>query len=171
MLGNAVTWGVTWSVWAFLVTAVGYILGPGRAIPFLVTAPLVVMTSALTGFLGGAVFSGVLGTLYRRRTLEELSPSGLAIFGAIAGSLIPVSLLSIAFRSLGIPLGGFIGPALLMYGVPGLATAFGTIKLAQTARSEFDAPDFDTLPESGAIYPLTEIGSTERSVPAAQTIA
>ncbi len=145
MLGNAVTWGVTWSIWAFLVIAVGYVLGPHQALPFLVTAPLVVMTSALIGFLGGAVFSGILGILYRRRSLEELSAPGLALWGAVAGCLIPVSLLSIALQPLGLPPGNLIGPALLVFGVPGLVTAFATVKLAQSARSKLDTPDSGPL--------------------------
>ena len=145
MLGNAVTWGVTWSIWAILVIAVGYVLGPDQALPFLVTAPLVVMTSALIGFLGGAVFSGILGILYRRRSLEELSAPGLALWGAVAGCLIPVSLLSIALQPLGLPPGNLIGLALLVFGVPGLVTAFATVKLAQSARSPLDTSDSGAL--------------------------
>src|ERR1043166_2340035 len=81
----AVVIGLTWAVaWAVVGGAVmeGIVDPHGRIID------MWPQTLAIPGFLGGALFSLVLGIAARRRSFDELSIARFGVSGALAGMLV-----------------------------------------------------------------------------------
>ncbi len=71
---GAVGMGLTWAAAWFLVSAVTAVASIGFPVMF-----------AAFGFVGGAIFSVVLGIAERRRSFEEMSISRFAAWGAVGG--------------------------------------------------------------------------------------
>jgi hypothetical protein len=94
-IGMALTWAAGWAGAGVLI-GVSSNLFPG--LPWdrffeVFDAPLVML--ALPGFLGGLIFSVVLGVAAREKTFDELSVPRFAALGAIGGlllSLVPAAL-------------------------------------------------------------------------------
>jgi hypothetical protein len=143
VLGNAITWAAAWAGWAFFLTLSLFLLAPGIVpVPVWFGYPLfavgweagllVAQYAAGMGFIGGVVFSGVLGVLYRRHTLETLRPRRLAAWGGIAGLIFPVVFASAGAALLPFSMSaGLVGSTLLFFGLPGLVTAGATVRHAQ----------------------------------------
>jgi hypothetical protein len=137
----ALTWAVAWALVGLLIGVSSRLL-PG--IPWdrffeVFDAPLPAL--AIPGFIGGALFSAVLGIAARRRRFDELSLPRFAAWGALGGvllSLIPaalavVGLLSVQGGELGLwQLTAVIaGPLVLL----SAASASGSLLLARKAES------------------------------------
>ena len=96
-VGMGATWAVAWAV-AGLLIGVTSILVPGSfwdAFLRIYDAPL--PTLAIPGFVGGVLFSMVLGIAARHRSFDELSLPRFAAWGALGGlllSLVPLALVS-----------------------------------------------------------------------------
>lgn len=76
--------GLVWAiVWAPVGIFIGMIVDPDGSMdePW-------VLVGTLPGFLGGVVFSAVLGIAARRRRLNELSLLRVGAWGAVAGLLV-----------------------------------------------------------------------------------
>ena len=89
---------------------------------------------AVAGFLGGAVFSGVLGVFEGRRTFDELSIPRFAALGATGGLLLFVLLGAVGS---GFTIGSMLEailPALL-----GAGSAAGSLALARRADPVLEA--------------------------------
>jgi hypothetical protein len=87
-IGMGMTWAVGWAL-AGLLIGVSSILLPG--LPWdsffeVFDAPLPAL--AIPGFIGGALFSIVLGIAGRNRSLYELSLPRIAAWGAVGGLLL-----------------------------------------------------------------------------------
>ena len=101
-VGMGLTWAVGWGL-AGLLIGVSSVLLPG--LPWEVffeffDAPLPAL--ALPGFVGGAVFSTVLGIAGRRRRFDELSLPRFAAWGAVGGLLLglfPAALVAVGLAS------------------------------------------------------------------------
>lgn len=97
-LGMGLTWAAGWAL-AGVMIGVASILLPG--LPWDVffevfDAPLPAL--AVPGFVGGVLFSTVLGIAGRRRRFDELSLPRFAAWGALGGlllSLVPVSVVAV----------------------------------------------------------------------------
>lgn len=137
----ALTWAVAWALVGLLIGVSSRLL-PG--LPWdhffeVFDAPLPAL--AIPGFIGGALFSAVLGIAARRRRFDELSLPRFAAWGALGGvllSLIPaalavVGLLSVQGGELGLwQLTAVIaGPLVLL----SAASASGSLLLARKAES------------------------------------
>ena len=134
---GAVGMGLTWAIaWA----PVGAIWG------LAVGAPFVFVGLVIMGFLSGVMFSGVLGVLEGRRTLDQMSLPRFAGWGAVGGA----GLWSIL--ALIIPGAKFLVGCLL-FGSLGAASAAGSLALARRAY------DQDLL---RAGEDVGEVGLTER---------
>ena len=144
VLGNALTWAVSWASWGFLTTL--YISLFARRIPlplwegfpYLVVrwqaAFVVAAHSAVYGFIAGTAFSAVLSVIYRRHILSDLRAARLGVWGTLAGLTFPAILTGAGVALLPYSLSlSLIGTNLLFYGVPSAVTAVGTIKVAQRA--------------------------------------
>lgn len=105
-LGMGLTWAVGWALFGLLI-GVSSIL-----IPFLpwerffevFDAPLPAL--AVPGFVGGVIFSVVLGIAGRRRRFDELSLPRFAVWGAVGGlllSLVPAAMVAVGLAELGRP--------------------------------------------------------------------
>ena len=86
------TWAVAWAVGGLLIGVASLLLPflPWDAFFNVFDAPLPAL--AIPGFIGGVLFSVVLGIAGRNRRFSDLSLPGFAIWGAIGGlllSLIP----------------------------------------------------------------------------------
>jgi hypothetical protein len=141
-VGMALTWAVAWALVGLLIGVTSRLL-PG--LPWdrffeVFDAPLPAL--AIPGFIGGALFSAVLGIAARRRRFDELSLPRFAAWGAFGGlllSLIPaafavVGLLSVQGGELGLwQLTAVIaGPLVLLSAV----SASGSLLLARKAESQ-----------------------------------
>lgn len=83
---GAVGMGLTWAlVWAPVAVLIGFFVDPDGSMD-----EMWVAIGAYPGFLGGVVFSIVLAIAARRRRLEELSLSRVALWGAAAGLMVGV---------------------------------------------------------------------------------
>jgi hypothetical protein len=153
-IGIGLTWAVAWFGAGLVVLLV---VGVGAAdVPF----PLF---WALLGFLAGVTFSGVLGALEGRRSLDQISLPRFAGWGAVGGLLLSVIfVLAVALTGDITPLGNlvFLGP---VFAVAGAGSAAGSLALARIAedRESLDASaDVDelALSEDEAREPLSRGG-------------
>ncbi len=147
-LGIALTWAVTWAVAGVALVAVIYVsVDPWPdEIPFWELARVFPFRLGLYGLMSGALFSGALATIHRRRALGELKPAWVGLWGGLAGFLISIGGLGIAVASAGgIPSGEPVGALLLgaslIFGGLGAATAVGTIMLAKAGAKEIESSD------------------------------
>ena len=74
-------------LWALLWAPVAVLIGTRIVDPDDSMDEMWWMVGALPGFLSGVVFSAVLGTVARRRRLDELSVARVGGWGAVAGLL------------------------------------------------------------------------------------
>ena len=101
-IGMGLTWAVGWALAGVLFGVVSLILPPAATSGFfrVFDAPLPAL--ALPGFIGGAIFSVVLGIAGRRRRFDELSLPRVAAWGAVGGlllSLVPVLLVIVGLAT------------------------------------------------------------------------
>ena len=148
-LGIALTWAVAWAVAGVALVAVIYVSADPwpDALPFWEFARSSVFRFGLYGLMSGALFSGALATIHRRRTLGELKPAWVGLWGGLAGFLISIGVLGVAFATGGIPSSPepvraiALGASTIIYGGIGAATAVGTIMLAQKGAREIESSD------------------------------
>lgn len=150
-LGMGLTWAVGWAL-------VGLLLGvTSRLLPFLpwnslfeiFDAPLPAL--AIPGFVGGALFSVVLGVAARHRRFDELSLPGFAAWGALGGvllSLVPAALSALGLVTLA-PGGAGLWQLTAIICVPlallSAASAAGSLLLARGAEPR-ELPGHDDRP-------------------------
>lgn len=95
-LGMGLTWAVAWGISGFVIGALSNVF-PGALWDVffgIFDAPLLAL--AIPGFVGGILFSIVLGIAARRRRFEELSLPRFTALGAVGGfflSLLPAALI------------------------------------------------------------------------------
>jgi hypothetical protein len=144
---GAVLMGLTWAaVWAPVGVLIGMIVDPDGSMD-----EMWVAVGAYPGFIGGVVFSAVLGIAARRHRFDELSLWRFAAWGAAAGLL--VGLLPFAL--------GELNPEVPVW-LPGVVTgsitllsavsAAGSLALARRAQKR-------DLLDAGAGMP--EVGRTD----------
>ncbi|MGD8360516.1 MAG: hypothetical protein PVJ04_03730 [Gemmatimonadota bacterium] len=134
-LGMALTWAVGWGLSVGALVSVSFLFLGNRTF-FWDTVRPVTALAALSGFVGGAVFSLVLGAGYRRRMLGELRAGRMALWGAGAALLIPLALLGVGLI-VHVPLRAEVISVLgLGLGALGAGTAGGIVWLAQKADGE-----------------------------------
>jgi hypothetical protein len=87
-IGMGVTWAAGWAVAGLLIGVCSMLLPglPWDAFFQVFDAPLPAL--AVPGFVGGALFSVVLGIAGRRRRFDELSLPRFAAWGAVGGLLL-----------------------------------------------------------------------------------
>jgi hypothetical protein len=88
VLGMGLLWAAAWAVGGVLIGVTSRLLPglPWDAFFEVFDAPLPAL--AVPGFLGGVLFSTVLGIAGRRRRFDELSIPRFAAWGALAGLLL-----------------------------------------------------------------------------------
>ena len=143
---GAVGMGLTWALgWALVGVLIGV---SSRLLPGLpwdrffevFDAPLPAL--AIPGFVGGVLFSVVLGIAARRRRFEELSLPRFAVLGAVGGlllSLVPAAMDAVGLLS-GAPPNGEMWRTTAVIAVPFMllsaASASATLALARRAGVE-----------------------------------
>ncbi|MBV9880705.1 MAG: hypothetical protein JO180_09440 [Gemmatirosa sp.] len=103
-VGTGATWAVAWAVGGVLIGVASVLLPglPWDAFFDVFDAPLPAL--AVPGFVGGAIFSVVLGIAGRRHRFDELSLARFAAWGALGGlllSLVPATLVALGLAHLG----------------------------------------------------------------------
>jgi hypothetical protein len=105
-VGLGVTWAAGWAL-AGLLIGVTSKLTPGLPWDYffdVFDAPLPAL--AIPGFVGGVLFSAVLGIAGRRHTFDQLSVPRFAAWGAVGGlllSLVPAAMVAVGLASMGRP--------------------------------------------------------------------
>ena len=109
--GMGVTWAAGWAVGGVLIGVTSRLL-PGLpwwdAFFRVFDAPL--PTLAVPGFIGGVIFSAVLGIAGRRRRFDELTLPRFAAWGVVGGLLL--SLVPAALVAVGLANGGLADPGM-----------------------------------------------------------
>ena len=85
-VGIGLTWAAAWSGVAVILSLVGVFGTLGLVRVYVVVAAL----WAVVGFVGGAIFSVVLGIAERRRSFDEMSLPRFAGWGAVGGFLLAI---------------------------------------------------------------------------------
>lgn len=153
---GAVGLGVTWAlVWAPIAVIIGFIVDPDGSLDEM--WPLI---GAYPGFLGGVLFSILLGVAARHRRLDELSVPRAAAWGALAGLMVgslPFLLGDSNSSRLWLLATVVIGTITLL----SAASAAGSLALAQRAgrRAMGDARPDSTLPPPSGARPATPAAS------------
>src|SRR5688500_1288583 len=103
-LGMGVTWAAGWALAGVLIGVTSRLLPglPWDSFFEVFDAPLPAL--AIPGFIGGALFSTVLGIAGRRRRFDELSLPRFAAWGALGGlllSLVPAAPAAVGFLTVG----------------------------------------------------------------------
>lgn len=147
-VGMGLTWAVEWALFGILIGVAS------KLFPFLpwwdaffkiFDAPLPAF--AIPGFIGGIIFSVVLGVAGRRRRFHELSLPKFTAWGAVGGlllSLVPAAMVFVGFAEInpGYPgvwqLTAFISTPLTLMSA---ASAAGSLKLAQMGERREDGDD------------------------------
>ncbi len=157
-VGMGLTWAVGWALFGVLIGVTSVLL-PG--LPWdlffeVFDAPLPAL--AIPGFVGGALFSTVLGIAGRRRRFDELSLPRFGALGAVGGlllSLVPAAFVAVGLPSANVDLWLFtaviMGPVTLLSAI----SASGSLMLARMAE------DRELLEASEDV---AEVGLTEGEV-------
>lgn len=108
-VGMGLAWAAGWALFGVLIGVTSVLLPglPWDAFFEVFDAPLPAL--AIPGFLGGALFSVVLGIAGRRRRFDELSLPRFAAWGAVGGllvSLVPAAMVAVGLATLGRPEAG-----------------------------------------------------------------
>lgn len=103
-IGMGLTWAAGWALFGILLGVASRILPglPWDAFFDVFDAPLPAM--AVPGFVGGALFSVVLGIAGRRRRFDQLSMPRFAAWGAAGGlllGLVPAAMVAVGLASIG----------------------------------------------------------------------
>jgi hypothetical protein len=135
-LRGAIGMGVTWAIaWALGGLMIGVLSNLVPALPWhlffdVFDAPLPAL--AIPGFVGGALFSLVLGIAARNRRFDELSIPRFAAWGAVGGvllSLVPAAMVGVGLAHLG---SAAHGVAQLTAAIAGPLVAFSAASAAGT---------------------------------------
>ena len=123
-IGTALTWAAGWSVVGAIWGVVTFVSGvdPVSAIFW------IAYSFGIMGFIGGAIFSTVLGIVEGRRRFGQMSLPRFAAWGALGGLL--VSMLMIAIGAV-VNLEGVVATALLP--LMGAGSSAGSLALARGA--------------------------------------
>ena len=141
-IGRGLTWAVAWALVGLLIGVSSILLPflPWHLFFEVFDAPLPAL--AMPAFVGGVLFSLVLGVAGRRRRFDELSLPRFAAWGATGGlllALVPPAMVATGLASMN-P-GAALGPWQLTaaMAVPcmllGAASAGGSLALARRAQS------------------------------------
>lgn len=140
MVWMCLTWAAGWAVTGLLIGATSLVTPwlPWDAFFRVFDAPLPVL--GMPGFIGGAIFSIVIGTAERRSKFEDLSLGRFTAWGAAAGlllSLVPAAMVAMGLAHLHYHGQGLwqltaqiCGPLTLLGAVSGAAS----LRLARAAR-------------------------------------
>ena len=94
-VGTALTWAAGWSVVGAIFWAVTVVLGGEPTIAgFVVSGWVVAASYATAGFIGGGIFSTVLGLVEGRRRFDQMSLPRFAAWGALGGLLLSMFLIA-----------------------------------------------------------------------------
>lgn len=139
IIGLGLIWALVWLPSGLLLGLV--MRGISQSVPRSIPLWYVVIWTCL-GASSGAVFAILLATMERNRTLGELSPQRLALWGAIAGAALPITVGVLVITL--IPELRLVheAPAVLAaMAVLGSVCAWATLRLAQRgALAEASAP-------------------------------
>ena len=171
-IGMGITWAAAWAVLG-LIIGVTSVLLPGLpwwdAFFEVFDAPLPAL--AIPGFVGGTIFSVVLGVAGRRHRFDDLSLPRVAAWGAVGGlllGLVPAAMVGVGLAStegsdstIWQTTAAIVGPLIILCA----ASAAGSLLLARRAqnrdRIDADGSVFDTGLEGAASQEM--LGAGERS--------
>jgi hypothetical protein len=85
------------------------------------------------GAFSGAVFAALIALFERRRTFDELSVKRLAIWGALAGAVLPVAAsIALGFAKTDVSSAGLVAVLFVIMALLGGACGWSTIRLAKS---------------------------------------
>lgn len=162
-VGMGLAWAAGWAIVGVLIGETSRLLPglPWGSFFAVFDAPLPAL--AIPGFLGGALFSAVLGIAGRRRRFDELSLLLFAAWGAVGGlllSLVPACLVIVGLASLNHPAGlweitaTISGPLTLLSAV----SASGSLMLARMGEDRESVSTGKDVAEVGLIDPPASSG-------------
>jgi drug/metabolite transporter (DMT)-like permease len=142
-VGMGITWAIAWAVGGLMI-GVTSLLTPWLSWErfFAVfDAPLPAL--AVPGFVGGAIFSVVLGIAARKRRFDELSLPKFGMWGALGGfmlSLVPILMNVAGLVSIDASAALLLSTISLPFTLLGAASATGSLALARRAEQRGALP-------------------------------
>jgi hypothetical protein len=140
--------GLTWAAgWAPIGAITGLVTGAVLGVPLVtITANYALMFSAL-GFIGGTIFSTVLGVAEGRRRFDQLSLPRFVAWGALGGLVLGGLAVSTGLLGAGLStLGAVIAGTLTLLGA---GSAAGTLAIARAAHGRALLNDGDDVSHAG----------------------
>jgi len=152
--GMGLTWAAGWGIVGGLIELIANII-PGLAWTSLID--IWPVTLAIPGFVGGVVFSTVLGIAGRNRRFDQLSLPRFAAWGAVGGvlmSLLPITLVAVGVLTpdATVDVWRFTAELLAPLALLGAASASATLALARMSEDR----DLLDVSEDVADVGLTE---------------
>ncbi len=111
-IGMGLTWAAGWAAFGLLIGVSSKLFPSPLWDRFFEVFDAPLPALAVPGFLGGAMFSLVLGVAARRRKFEELSMRRTAAWGALGGllvGLLPAAMVAVGLATIDGPAGGVLG--------------------------------------------------------------
>lgn len=147
-LGLGLVWAVSGAALGFVIELITeFVPGWNGAVVDIWVAAL-----AIPGFVGGVLFSLLLGIVARNRRIEELSIPRFAFLGAVSGmvlSLVPAAMVGAGLATANQPIWEITAVLALPFTLGSAAAAAATLAVARKAeegpREMADAHRFDQL--------------------------
>lgn len=158
-LGMGLTWAVAWGLAGVMIGVLSLLTPwlPWEAFFEVFDAPLPAL--AMPGFVGGVLFSGVLGVAGRRRRFDELSLPRFTAWGALGGvllGLVPTAMVAVGLASLG-PGAPPLWQLTVLSTVPavllGAGSAAGSLALARAGEDRALLEASDEVDDAGLTPP------------------
>lgn len=145
-LGVATTWGVAFAALGLTILIGGRVTGlfPDLMLGARYTAAVLVRLF-IAGGVAGTVFSVILASAERRKSVTDLSPRRAAMWGFIGGAVMPWAFVAITPAGISIPW-AFIGIGSVAYGLLAGGIGAATVRIARRGAAPEIAGAPDPLP-------------------------
>ena len=144
-IGMGVTWALAWAVAGVMFAVVSLVLPRSVWEAFVTVFDAPAPALGVPGFVGGVLFSLVLGVAARRHRIEDLSVARVAGWGALGGlllSLVPAAMVGVGLATIGTQSAGLWELTAIIAGPLALLSAVSaalTLTLAQRKEREVSA--------------------------------
>jgi hypothetical protein len=146
IMATAATWSLAWAPFALVPLSI--VATSDQRVPLRLVVT-VVMTQAMLGAIGGALFAAALTLSSRSKRFEELRVLSVSLWGAGGGLLLPLAAQLTVMRDVGLPVAAIAG-ATAVSAALGATCAASTLWIARRAPQQIQQRDTSRLASGAA---------------------